>query len=252
MIISDKDKLVDRDKPQKLYIQLFDILKKKIDDNEWPVGSQIPVEDDLGKIYEVSKATVRLAVLELARQGYLMRQQGKGTFVCKRIIPEGLTMSASFKELMLEKGIAFSTQVLAQTVMMPTDELELKLHITEDKHIIYIKRLRLVDNEPVLLQESYIPHHICPPLLQEDVTDNSLFELFEKKFGITITLVKDFIEVAHSKPDESKLLGLPSDSPVLLLEQLFYSGETQIMYTRSVKRPDRFRFSIEFKKKQFS
>jgi GntR family transcriptional regulator len=252
MIISDKDKIVDRDKPQKLYIQLFDILKKKIVENEWPVGSQIPVEDELSRMYEVSKATVRLAVLELARQGYLMRQQGRGTFVCKRIIPEGLTMSASFKELMLEKGIAFSTQVLAQTVMMPTDELELKLHITEDKHIIYIKRLRLVDNEPVLLQESYIPHHICPPLLQEDVTDNSLFELFEKKFGITITLVKDFIEVAHAKLDESKLLGLPSDSPVLLLEQLFYSGETQIMYTRSVKRPDRFRFSLEFKKKQFS
>src|SRR3990172_8753503 len=249
MIISDKDKIVDREKPQKLYIQLFDILRKKIDNNDWPVGSQIPVEDELGKMYEVSKATVRLAVLELARQGYLMRQQGKGTFVCKRIIPEGLTMSSSFKELMLEKGIAFSTQVLAQTVMMPTDDIDLKLHITEDKHIIYIKRLRLVDNEPVLLQETYIPHHICPPLLQEDVTDSSLFELFEKKHGITISMVKDFIEVAHANPDESKLLGLPADSPVLLLEQLFYSGDTQIMYTRSIKRPDRFRISIEFKKK---
>src|SRR3990172_9661448 len=251
MIITDKDKTVDRDKPQKLYVQVYDILRKKIEGNEWPVGSQIPVEEELCKTYEVSKATVRLAVLELARQGYLIRQQGKGTFVCKRIIPEGLTMSASFKELMLEKGLAFSTKVLAQTVMMPTDDLDLALDISEDKHIIYIKRLRMVDNEPVLLQETYIPHHICPPLLQEDVTDSSLFELFEKKHGITISMVKDFIEVAHANPDESKLLGLPADSPVLLLEQLFYSGDTQIMYTRSIKRPDRFRFSIEFKKKQY-
>jgi GntR family transcriptional regulator len=150
---------------------------------------------------------------------------------------------------MLEKGLAFSTKVLAQTVMMPTNDLDLALDISEDKHIIYIKRLRMVDNEPVLLQDTYIPHHICAPLLQEDVTDNSLFELFEKKYGITITMVKDFIEVIHSNPDESKLLGLPTDSPVLLLEQLFYSGDTQIMYTRSIKRPDRFRISIEFKKK---
>src|SRR3989304_9790883 len=133
MINAEKDKIVDRDKPQKLYVQLYEILRKKIENGDWPVGSQIPVEEDLCKTYEVSKATVRLAVLELARQGYLIRQQGKGTFVCKRIIPEGLTMSTSFKELMLEAGVAFSTQVLAQTVMMPTDDIDLKLHITEDK-----------------------------------------------------------------------------------------------------------------------
>src|SRR4030066_1110229 len=106
------EKLINRDKPQKLYIQVFEILKKKIESGEWGVGSQIPIEEDLCKIYEVSKATVRLAVLELVRQGYLTRQQGKGTFVCKRVIPEGLTMLASFKELMLEAGIAFSPHVL--------------------------------------------------------------------------------------------------------------------------------------------
>ncbi len=249
MIIADRDKLVNRDKPQKLYVQLFEILREKIENNEWRVGSQIPIEDELCKTYDVSKATVRFAVLELARQGYLVRQQGRGTFVCKRIIPEGLTMSASFKELMLEKGISFSTEVLAQTVMMPTDDLDVKLNITEDKHVIYIKRLRRVDEEPVLLQESFIPRHICPPLLQEDVGNHSLLELFEKKHQITITRVKDFIEVAYSKPEESKLLGLPKGSPVLLLEQLFYSGDTCIMFTRSIKRPDRFRLFFEFEKK---
>ncbi len=249
MIISEKEKLIDREKPQKLYIQLFEILRKNIEINTWPVGSQIPIEEELCRTYEVSKATVRLAVMELVRQGYLTRQQGKGTFVCKRIIPEGLTMSTSFKELMLEAGVSFSTQVLAQTVMMPTDDLDLKLNITEDKHVIYIKRLRSVDNEPVLLQETYIPRHICPPILEEDVADNSLFELFEKKHGITITRVKDYIEVAYASADESRLLWLQKDSPVLLMDQHFYSGDTQIMYTRSIKRPDRFRFLIDFEKK---
>jgi GntR family transcriptional regulator len=249
MIIQNKEKIIDRDRPQKLYVQVFEVLKKKIEAGEWSVGSQIPTEEDLCRIYEVSKATVRLAVLELVRQGYLMRQQGKGTFVCKRVIPEGLTMLTSFKELMLETGIAFSTEVLAQTVIMPADDLDIKLDIAEDKHIIYIKRLRSVDNEPVLLQETYVPHHICPPLLQEDVANNSLFELLEKKHGITITRVKDYIEVVYCRPGESKLLGLPKASPVLLLDQHFYSGDTQIMYMRSIKRPDRFRFLLEFEKK---
>ena len=249
MIGMNIEKLINRDKPQKLYIQVFEILKKKIESGEWGVGSQIPIEEDLCKIYEVSKATIRLAVLELVRQGYLVRQQGKGTFVCKRVIPEGLTMSTSFKELMLEAGVAFSTQVLAQTVIMPTEDLDVKLDIPDDKHIIYIKRLRVIDNEPVVLQETYIPYHICPALLKEDIADHSIFEFFEKKYDIPITNVKGYIEVVYAKEDESRLLGLPNDSPALLLEQHFYSGDTQIMYTRSIKRPDRFRLSIEMQKK---
>jgi DNA-binding GntR family transcriptional regulator len=242
-------KPIDRDKSQKLYVQLYDLLRIKIDRGKWPVGSQIPTEEDLCKIYEVSKATVRIAILELVRQGYLTRQQGKGTFVCKRIIPEGLTMLASFKELMLEAGVNFSTNILAQTVMMPTDDIDAKLNVPEDKHIIYIKRLRTVDNEPVLLQEAYIPYHICPQLLSEDIANNSLFDLFEKKFGLTITKVKDYIEVVTCNADECRLLGLGEASPALLLDQHFYSGDIQIMYMRSIKRPDRFRFTIEFERK---
>ncbi len=240
---------IDRQKSEKLYVQLYEILKNKIESGQWAVGAQIPVEENLCKTYEVSKATVRLAILELVRQGYLMRQQGKGTFVCKRVIPQGLSMFTSFKELMLEAGVDFSTTVLAQTIIMPTDDLDAKLDIPEDKHIIYIKRLRTVDNEPILLQETFIPHDICPPLIQEDVANNSLFELFEKKHGIKITKVKDYIMITYLNSDESKLMGLPEGSPALLLEQHFYSGDTHIMYMRSIKQPGRFRFYIEFDRK---
>ena len=76
--------LIDRENHQKLYIQLYEIIKKKIENNEWVVGSQIPTEQELCKMFNVSRATVRTAVLELARHGFLNRQQGKGTFICKR------------------------------------------------------------------------------------------------------------------------------------------------------------------------
>lgn len=243
------EKLINREKSEKLYVQLYEIFKEKIENNEWTVGSQIPTEEELCKAYEVSKATVRLAVSELVRKGYLMRQQGRGTFVCKRIIPEGLTMLTSFRELMLDAGINFSTSVLAQTTIMPIDDIDIKLNIAEDKHIIYIKRLRTVDNEPVLLQEAYIPYHICPELLKEDVGADSIFELLGK-YGIKITNVKDYIEITYINADDGRLLELATGSPALLLEQYFYSGETQIMYMRSIKRPDRFRFLIEMERKQ--
>jgi GntR family transcriptional regulator len=241
--------LIDREDHQKLYFQLYEIIKKKIESNEWLVGSQIPTEDDLCKMFGLSRSTVRTAVLELVRQGFLKRQQGKGTFIHKNYVSEGLTMLTNLRELLFEEGLNFTTNVLARTVMMPVDSLDIKLDIPKDRHIIYIKRLRSIDNEPVLLQETYIPYHICPLLLEEDIEHQSLFELFEKKYGIKITRVKNYIEIAPLHPDEKQLIGLPEGSQAILLNQYFYSGDTLVMYTRSIKRTDRFKFLMELERK---
>ncbi len=160
---------INREDHQKLYMQLFEIVKKKIETGEWTVGSQIPTEEELCKMFNVSRATVRTAILELVRQGYLKRQQGKGTFIFRNVISEGLNMLTSFREFLFEESLHFSTSMLARTVMMPVDDLDSILDIAPDKHIIYIKRVRLIDNEPILLQESFVPYHICPLLLEDDI-----------------------------------------------------------------------------------
>jgi GntR family transcriptional regulator len=238
--------LIHRENPQKLYIQLCEIMKKKIQGEEWPLSSQIPTEDELCKSYNVSRATVRSAILELVRQGFLMRQQGKGTFVFKKVISDTLTMVTSFGEIMLGSVGEYSTTVLAQTIMMPVDDLSAQLNITEDKHIIYIKRLRTAEGKAFLIQESYIPFHICPPLLEEDIEHVSLFERFEKKHSIHITDVKSYFDVTCLNAEEGRLFDLPQGFPAAVLAQHFYSRDNQVMYTRSINRPDRFKFFMEF------
>ena len=47
---------VNRENLQKLYLQLCEILKRKIEKKEWDVGSQIPTEEELCRIYDVSRA----------------------------------------------------------------------------------------------------------------------------------------------------------------------------------------------------
>lgn len=241
--------LINRDDHQKLYLQLYEIIKKKIETGEWPVGSQIPTEDYLCKMFNVSRATVRTAVLELARQGYVKRQQGKGTFICRNMVSEGMPMLTNFRESLCEEDLALSTNILARTVITPLiDDLDIKLDIPDDKHIIYIKRVHLADGEPVLLQESYIPYHICPLLLEEDIEHNSLCDLFEKKYGIKITKIKNYAEITYLKLDDSALIKLPEGSPAILLTQIFYSGETLVMHSRTIKKTDRFKFLMEFER----
>lgn len=238
--------VVVREKSQKLYSQIFDILKKNIEDGTWHVDSQIPTEDNLCSIYGVSKATIRFALSELARQGYLKRIQGKGTFVCKRMASGGLRLYANLEDFMLEAGSNCTTKVLAHTVMMPTDDLDIQIKVSSKQHLVYIKRLRKAGKDPVLLQEIYIPYHLCPPILQEDLEKESVIELLEKKHGIPITTVQDFFSITSLNGEESRIFGMEQGTAALLLTRIFYSGETGIMYCRSVKRPGSPRFHVEF------
>jgi GntR family transcriptional regulator len=241
--------VIDRENHQKLYLQLLYIIKKNIETREWPVGSQLPTEEDLCHTFNVSRATVRAAVLELVRQGYLKRQQGKGTFICKNVISDGLTMLTNLRESMFADDLILTTQVMARTVMMPVDALDVELNVPPDKHLIYIKRLYSVDEEPVLLQESYIPYHLCPLLLADDIEHHSLLDIFEKNYGIRITRVDNHIDITHATLNESKAIGLTEGAATILLTQYFYSGDTSVMYARSVKRPDRFQFFIDLERK---
>jgi DNA-binding GntR family transcriptional regulator len=241
--------IIDREDHQKLYLQLFEILKKKIEGGEWALGSQIPTEEELCKMFGVSRATVRTAVLELVRHGYLKRQQGKGTYIHKNIVSEGLTMLTNFREIPLEEGLKIITNVLARTVMMPVDDLDKIFDVSGDKHIIYIKRLHAVEGKPVLLQESYIPYHICPLLLEEQIAQESLFDLFEKKYGIKITRINNYFDAASVNTDEARLLDISEESSRIVLKQYCYSAETLAMYTRSMKQTGMFPFFIELERK---
>jgi DNA-binding GntR family transcriptional regulator len=240
--------IIDREKHQKLYVQLYSLLKRKIEKNEWPVGTQIPTEDELCKNYEVSKATVKLAVLELAREGYVTRKQGKGTFVHKRVIPEWRSTYKSFKEMMLDAGLDFTTQVLVRTVIMPADGIDLKLNVPIDQHVIYIKRLRSVDGSPVLLQEAYIPHQVCPALLEADIANDSLFDILERKCSLKMTKVKEYVDVEKLTDEDCRLLQLEANASALMMEQQFFSKETPLMYMRTIKRLDRFKFFFELER----
>ena len=84
--------------------------------------------------------------------------------------------------------------------------------------------------------------------MTENIQKNSLFELLEKKYGIHITGIKNYFTITNLNADDGMLLNLQESSPALLLSQHFFSGEDQIMYMRSIKRPDDFVYFIEFEK----
>ncbi|AIH04646.1 MULTISPECIES: GntR family transcriptional regulator [Thermodesulfobacterium] len=230
--------LISREEHEKLYLQIFEILKRKIEGGEWKPGSKIPTEEQLCKMFNVSRVTVRNAVLELVRHGYLIRKQGKGTFVRKNLVLEGLTMSTFLKTLWVEDESILSKKVIAKTVVMPIDGLHEELEIPENKHVIYVKVLWESEQGPSILQESFVPFSICPQLLEEDIENQSIIDLFEKKYSIKITKVYTFFEVFYLNKELADLLQTAEGSPVVLMKQKVFSGDTVVLLTHFYKKKD--------------
>ncbi|HCX79146.1 MAG TPA: hypothetical protein DG577_07020, partial [Firmicutes bacterium] len=102
-----------------LYLQVYEKLKLKITGGLWPEGSLIPAETSMMKQYGVGRETMRRAVLRLVNEGYLFRQQGKGTFVCRKRPQDGLEQIVSFTAEMLARGYKPGTKVLASLQQKP-------------------------------------------------------------------------------------------------------------------------------------
>ena len=177
------------------YIQLIEALKAKISRGEWKPGDKIPSEPELCVYYGVSRTVVRQALREIELDGLILRKKGKGTFIAEPKINESLVEKLTgFYQDMLERGHRTVTQVLKHEIEPCTAKIARDLHIAPGTSVFCIERLRFVDGVPIVLVTTYIPVSLCPQLADQDLSNQSLYQILER-FGLVITA-----PTARSKP----------------------------------------------------
>jgi GntR family transcriptional regulator len=244
------DKKLERDSLQKLYVQMYSIIKEKIEKQEWPNGSQIPTEDELCRSYDVSKATVRNAVSELVRSGYLRKQQGKGTFVMYAKQDLGVTMKTKLTEDMFGEGVKAKKELLARGLKEPSEEMKSILRVNgSEQDIYYIFCKRLVNGETAYLEESYVRLSEFPGIEDEDVCRVPFYELIQERGAKKILKVVQTIEVSEARGEAASLLKLPEGAPALLLHRLLIGGDASpIAYTRLLGIGKKYKIMTEFER----
>ncbi|MDA8433427.1 MAG: GntR family transcriptional regulator, partial [Nitrospiraceae bacterium] len=116
-------KTVDRFSKEKLYIQLTRIFLDEVASGRWRLNQKIPTEDDLCRQHEVSKITIRQAINNLVSDGYLMKIQGKGTFVSSVLPAIGLSMRTRFTEEMFGEEVNTEKAILHRGIHNPSPEI---------------------------------------------------------------------------------------------------------------------------------
>ncbi|AEE95389.1 GntR family transcriptional regulator [Mahella australiensis] len=236
--------VLDERSPMSLYYQLKTILADKIHSGQWKVNDRIPTERELCDAYGVSRATVRLALGELENEGLLYRKQGKGTFVAAPKIEQLLSGFYSFTDEMKKQGYNPSTRIISFRKGKALDEIAQFLDLPEGADIFIIRRLRLADEQPVILEVSYVPYEICPTLTERDVKEHALYDLFRERYNVFPSKAQESFEAVLADAKEADYLGIPHGSPVLRLERITYAFDRPVEYNVGLIRGDRYKYKV--------
>lgn len=247
MVVPTAREGIDFSSPMPYYVQLMQLLKSKIDNGDWPAGSQLPGEPELCNLYGISRTVVRQALGEMEQQNLIVRRKGKGTFVAEPKVSESLAQKLTgFYSDMVERGYRVATEVLHQRLTPATDKIAEYLQIEPGTPLIDIRRLRFVNEEPIQLVTSYLPYAMCPQLLEVDLAHRSLYDVLENDCGLWIARGRRFIEAVAANESEARLLQIESGAPLILLDSVsFLEDGRPVEYYHAVHRGDRSRFEVD-------
>ena len=232
-----------RNHPLPLYVQLYETLRADIQSRRLAPHEQIPSERALCERFHVSRMTVRQALIDLARAGFIYSRVGKGTFVSEPKIDQQLRTLTGFSQEMKNRGDVPSSRVLEAKLQPASDDIAQILRIPIGSEIVLLTRVRLAAGNPLAIETVHLPHHLCPNVLRHNFAVKSLYDVLEREYGYRLTRADQTIEAALAGPREIALLQLTPPAPVLMMERLTYTDQNVLIeYAQSTYRGDRYKF----------
>jgi len=226
-----------------LYQLVVDSILEGIQSGELQPNDRIPSESELCKIHSVGRNTVRHAISELVSKGVLRTVQGLGTFIAEPRYDKTTEYLFGFSHEMGLHGKQVTSQVLEAKLIEADAFLARRLQSQLGAEVVFLNRLRLMDGEPTAIERAYLPHALCPGILEHDFAEHSLYEVLSSVYQKRPDHAEQEIEAGLATPEVARLLGLTPPAVVLVFhrETRLASGQV-IEYVDSELRADRFRF----------
>lgn len=234
--------------PIPLYYQLKEILKQRMKNGEWKAGDQLPSERDLEETYGVSRMTARRALVELGNEGYVVREQGRGTFVAEIKYQQHLFQLTSFTEESQSQHLNPGARVLEQE-LVENDYICQRMGIGSEP-LVCIRRIRTINDEPVALEEAYLRASYCPGLEAAELNNASLYSYLAERYRLRLGSADQTIEARMVTPEIAPILKVERGTPILYMERItFLEGEEiPVEYAEALYRGDKYKLMVEMRR----
>lgn len=234
---------IERTNSTPLYLQLKNKVKKEIRTGMLKPGDKLPSESELQKKYGMSRVTVRNAMEELTTEGYIIKVQGKGSFVAHSDmlrLPIGVT---SFTEDARMQGVSLTSKVVKFGVEELKTEIDREFFgETTDGKVLVLKRVRYADGVPVTIEEN----HLSPELIsmeKEDLTA-SLYDILVKKYHmIPSNKGRRSVKISFADEEAAFYLNLSVGTPIIESEMCVFDMNGDPIHTvKDLVRGDNDRY----------
>ncbi|HEX4022316.1 MAG TPA: GntR family transcriptional regulator [Acidobacteriaceae bacterium] len=228
-----------------LYSQIEQSLMDKIKKGILSEGEPLQSEQELARLYNVSRMTARQALHGLKQNGYVITVQRKGTFVTTPKIEKTLISLQGFSQEMRGSGMRPSSTVLEHSVITPSEDILERMQLKSGEKVFKLRRLRLADKTPIAVEISYTPVKYFPGIERIDFGRESLYSVLQNRYRVSIGWSEDVIEASKATTEEARLLTIPRGFGILSISRLVMSPEGQpIEACWSRYRSDRYRATI--------
>jgi len=224
-----------------LYQVVAEAILEQIKKGQLKANDRLPSEHELGQVHDVGRNTVRRAISELNKDGVLKTIAGVGTFVSDPRLDKTAQYLYGFTNEMQTHGKEVTSRVLEAKLISADSFLARRLQIQLGAEVVFLYRVRLMDGEPTAIERSYLPHDLCPGILEYDFSKTSLYKTLSTVYNKRPDHAEQVIEASLATPEVARLLGLESPAVIFIFhrETRLLSGQV-IEYVDSELRGDRW------------
>lgn len=214
--------------------RLYELLRKHIRDGIYHEGDLLPSENELCSTYGLTRPTVRQALTALVHDGYIRKQQGKGSIVNK--MPQGIGILSVTGTTTALKNQNLKTVVIEKPriIHWPEEFMFTLSSLEHESGCIYMTRLRLLDNVPVFYDISYIPAINLSRFASRNFENRSLFEVLRRHYQVEIRSGEQKIRAIQPDQTVCKFLKVCDGHPVLHMERKMHTSRPELNIYSSI------------------
>lgn len=229
--------------PSMKYDAIFRELRREIEAGVYP--KDLPSEQALTQRFACSRNTVRRAIELLSEAGYVQSVHGRGVFVLFQRPEQAeflISGVESMKEAARRNNLTVATRVASFEERTVDGDLSARTGFPEGEEIYYLRRVRLLGDEALILDHNYFLKRIVRDLTPE-IAAGSIYEYMEQTLGEKIVTTQRKYTVELALPEDRAYLDLGMYNSLAVVSGRTYNGGgEQFEYTQSRHRPDRFVF----------
>ncbi|MBD1574746.1 GntR family transcriptional regulator [Vibrio sp. S17_S38] len=233
-----------------MYRQIADAIREKISSGEYKVGEALPTEAQLREEFSVSRVTVRQALKLLIESGELESIQGSGTYVKESKVNYDIDQQSSFAEKWAHLEGLTHSHVLAFEIQPASLSIADLLEVSENEMVFYIKRVRFLNDEPITVEETWMPTEMFPDLTYQ-VMQGSKYDYIEKQKGLMIDRSEQELIPILPPKNIAKLLNIDAALPIIEKRTRGHlHDDTVFEYSRNYFTTNNYKFKLTAKRQR--